>query len=141
MKLTDITDIAVSGLIAQRARMATTASNVANAHTTRTASGGAYRRRDPVFRTEPVGGPFAGRLERALQRVEVDRVALDTRAPITRFDPGHPDADADGYVALPRVNVVEELSNMMSAARSYESNLIILRKVREMAQAAMQIGQ
>jgi flagellar basal-body rod protein FlgC len=141
MKLGDITDIAVSGLVAQRARMATTASNVANAHTTRTASGGAYRRRDPVFRTESVGGAFAGRLERALQRVEVERVALDRRAPITRFDPGHPDADANGYVALPRVNVVEELSNMMSASRSYESNLIILRKVREMAQAAMQIGQ
>jgi flagellar basal-body rod protein FlgC len=141
MNLGDIKDIAVSGLVAQRARMATTASNVANAHTTRTASGGAYRRRDPVFRTEPVGGAFAGRLERAIQRVEVERVVLDRRAPITRFDPGHPDADANGYVALPRVNVVEELSNMMSASRSYESNLIILRKVREMAQAAMQIGQ
>ena len=141
MKLTDITDIAVSGLVAQRARMATTASNVANAHTTRTASGGAYRRRDPVFRTTPVGGPFAGRLERAIQRVEVARVSLDRRAPITRFDPGHPDANPDGYVALPRVNVVEELTNMMSASRSYESNLVIVRKVREMAQAAMQIGQ
>ncbi len=141
MKLGDITDIAVSGLIAQRARMATTASNMANAHTTRTESGGAYRRRDPVFRTESIGGPFAGRLEREIQRVEVARVSLDPRPPITRFDPGHPDANADGYVALPRVNVVEELSNMMSASRSYESNLIILRKVREMAQAAMQIGQ
>jgi flagellar basal-body rod protein FlgC len=137
MKLGDITDIAVSGLVAQRARMAATASNVANAQTTRSESGGVYRRRDPVFRTEPVGG----RLERALHRVEVERVVLDARAPLTRFEPGHPDADADGYVALPRVNVVEELSNMMSAARSYESNLIILRKVREMAEAARQIGR
>ena len=135
MKLTDITDIAVSGLVAQRARISATASNVANSRTTRTASGEAYRRRDPVFRTESVGGPFAGRLERAIQRVKVDRVALDPRGPITHFDPGHPDANADGYVSLPRVNVVEELSNMMSAARSYESNLVILRKVREMAQA------
>jgi flagellar basal-body rod protein FlgC len=141
MKLGDITDIAVSGLVAQRARMAATASNVANAQTTRTDSGGVYRRRDPVFRAEPVAGPFAGRLERALHRVEVERVVLDARAPLTRFEPGHPDADADGYVALPRVNVVEELSNMMSAARSYESNLIILRKVREMKEAAMQIGR
>jgi flagellar basal-body rod protein FlgC len=141
MKLGDITDIAVSGLVAQRARMAATASNVANAQTTHTDSGGVYRRRDPVFRTEPVGGPFAGRLERALHRVEVERVVLDARPPITRFEPGHPDADADGYVSLPRVNVVEELSNMMSAARSYESNLIILRKVSEMKEAAMQIGR
>ncbi len=141
MNLTDITDIAVSGLVAQRARMATTASNVANAHTTRTASGGAYRRRDPLFRTVPVGGPFSGRLERAIKRVEVERVVLDQRAPITRFDPGHPDASPDGYVALPRVNVVEELTNMMSASRSYESNLVVLRKIREMSQAAMQIGQ
>jgi len=141
MNLTDITDIAVSGLVVQRARMATISSNVANAFTTRSASGEAYRRRDPVFRTESVGGAFAGRLERAIQRVKIDSVALDPRGPITLFDPGHPDADANGYVSLPRVNVVEELSNMMSASRSFESNLIILRKVREMAQAAMRIGQ
>ena len=141
MKLGDIVDIAVSGLIAQRSRMAVTASNVANAETTRTAEGGAYQRRDPVFRSAPVGGPFQSRLDRALRGVEVTRVVRDPRPPVSRFDPGHPDSDADGFVAYPRVNVVEELTNMMSASRSYEANLVILKKVRAMSDAALQIGR
>ena len=141
MNLSDITDIAVSGLGAQRARMAATASNLANAQTTRTAAGGPYRRRDPVFRTRPVGGAFSDRLGRLVRKVEVERVALDRRPLLRRFAPGHPDADARGFVSLPRVNVVEETANLMSASRSYEANLVVLRKVREMARAAMQIGR
>lgn len=141
MKLGDIVDIAVSGLSAQRSRMAATASNLANAHTTRTESGGPYRRRDPVLASAPVGGPFAGALSRAIHKVDVRRMAIDPRTPITRFDPGHPDADADGNVALPRVNVVEELTNMMSASRSFEANLVVISKVRQMANAALQIGR
>lgn len=141
MKLSDIVDIGVSGVLAQRARMAATASNLANAETTRTAEGGPYRRRDPVFQTSSVGGPFADRLARAVRKVEVSRVAVDPRPPVTRFDPGHPDANAEGFVALPRVSVVEELANMMSASRSYQANLLILRKARDMARAAMQLGK
>ncbi len=141
MKLGDIVDIAVSGLMAQRSRMAVTASNVANAETTRTAEGGAYQRRDPVFRATSPAGPFSDRLDRAMRGVEVTRVVRDPRAPVTRFDPGHPDADADGFVAYPRVNVVEEIANMMSASRSYEANLVILNKVRAMSRAALQIGR
>lgn len=141
MKLSDITDIAVSGLLAQRARMATTASNLANAETTRTKEGGPYRRRDPVFRSVGVGGPFADRLGREIRKVEVAKVALDRRGFLTRYEPGHPDADKAGFVKLPRVNVVEETANMMSASRSYQASLVILRKVREMARAAMQIGR
>ena len=140
MKITDIVDIGVSGLVAQRARMAATASNLANAQTTRTPEGGPYRRRDPVFKSQSVGGAFGDRLSRAVRKVEVSRVALDQRAAITRFEPGHPDANGDGYVALPRVNTVEELTNMMSASRSYQANLLILRKAREMARAALNIG-
>ena len=141
MKLGDIVDIAVSGLVAQRARMAVTASNVANAETTRTAEGGAYQRRDPVFRATSVAGPFAASLDRALRGVEVTRTVRDPRPPVTRFDPGHPDADPEGFVAYPRVSVVEELTNMMSAGRSYEANLLILNKVRAMSRAALQIGR
>lgn len=140
MKISEIVDIGVSGLLAQRARMAATASNLANAETTRTAEGGPYRRRDPVFRSSSVGGPFADRLARAVRKVEVERIALDPRPAIIRFDPGHPDANSEGYVSLPRVNVVEEIANMMSASRSYQANLLILRKAREMARAALQIG-
>ncbi len=140
MKFSDITDIGVSGLVAQRARMAATASNLANAQTTRTEEGGPYRRRDPVFTSRSVDGDFGSRLSRAVRKVEVERVALDPREAITRYEPGHPDANAEGYVALPRINTVEELTNMMSASRSYQANLLILRKAREMARAALNIG-
>jgi len=141
MKLSDISDIAASGLVAQRARMATAASNLANSETTRTPEGGPYRRRDPVLATTPVGGPFGSQLERALAMVDVRSVERDRGPGIERFDPDHPDANADGYVVLPNVSVVEELTNVLSAGRSFEANLMILRKVREMADAAMQVGR
>ena len=138
--LSDVMDIAVSGLAAQRVRMATTASNLANTDTTRTAEGGPYRRRDPVFRAEPVR-PFADRLEREIRSVRVPEVVADTRPPVRHYDPGHPDADAAGYVLRPNVNPVSELANLMSASRSFEANLLIIRKTREMGDAAMQIGR
>ena len=141
MKLTDIVDVAVSGISAQRTRMSTTASNLANASSTRTEEGGPYRRRDPVFESKAVGGPFGDRLDRHVQAVRVTRVVADDRPPIQRFDPGHPDADAEGFVSMPNVSPVEELANMMSAMRSYEANLLIIRKAREMADAALQLGR
>ena len=141
MKLSDISDIAASGLVAQRARMATAASNLANAETTRTPQGGPYRRRDPVLMTEPLARHFSSELDRAMTRVRVSSVEIDRRPGIQRFEPGHPDANAEGYVELPRVSVVEELTNVLSAGRSFEANLLILRKVREMADAAMQVGR
>jgi flagellar basal-body rod protein FlgC len=139
--LSDIMDIAVSALSAQRVRMAVTASNLANAETTRTAAGGPYQRRDPVFQASPVGGHFASQLQRAIRGVEVSGIRLDSREPIIRFEPGHPDADAQGNVRYPRVSVIEETTNMMSASRSYEANLVILRKARAMSEAALQIGR
>ncbi len=141
MKLGDITDIAVSGLVAQRTRMALVASNVANAETTRTADGGPYQRRDPVFATRSAAKPFSTRLERALRQVDITRVQVDPRPPVARFAPGHPDANDQGFVDFPRVNLVEEIANMMSAGRSYEANLLIMRKVRDMARAAVEIGR
>lgn len=142
MDLGDVTDIAVSGLVAQRIRMATGASNVANAQTTRTEEGGPYRRRDPVFqaaRLEKDG--FDARLQGALRSVRVPRIVEDRGEPIERFVPGHPDAGPDGMVAFPRVNVVAELTNVMAASRSYEANLAVMRKVRAMGDATMRIGR
>jgi len=141
MKLSDISDIASSGLVAQRARMATAASNLANAETTRTPEGGAYRRRDPVLVTQRLGSSFGHELDRAVSRVHIKSVHIDGNPGIQRFDPGHPDANPDGYVEMPNVSVVEELTNVLSAGRSFEANLVILRKVREMADAAMQVGR
>lgn len=141
MKLSQITDIAVSGLLAQRMRMVVTASNLANVNTTRTAEGGAYQRRDPIFESMPVTGPFADHLQREIGAVRVPRIEADTRPGPLRFDPGHPDANAEGFVQLPNVNPVEELSNVISASRSYEANLVTLRKAREMGEATMRIGR
>lgn len=141
MTLSDITDIAASGLRAQRARMTVTASNLANAQTTRTEEGGPYRRRDPVFAAVPVRRGFADRLERQIRAVEVRAIQTDPRPPEARFDPQHPDAGPDGYVPMPRVNPVAEMVNMMSASRSFEANLAVLRKAREMGEAALQLGR
>ncbi len=141
MNLKEITNIAASGLAAQRTRLAATASNIANAETTRTEGGGPYRRRDPVFRTAQPDMGFAGSLSRAMRSVEVVRMNLDDGPPVSRFSPGHPDADENGFVDFPRVHVVQEMANLMSASRSYESNLLIIRKARQMADAALRIGR
>lgn len=140
MKLSQIMDVAVSGLEAQRVRMAVTASNLANAESTRSADGGPYRRRDPVFAAEAPRS-FERALDGELRAVRVTRIAEDSRPPLRRHQPGHPDADAEGWVEVPRVNVVEELTNMLSASRSFEANLAALREVREMGEAVLQIGR
>lgn len=141
MGLSDVMDIATAGLVAQRARMTVTASNIANAETTRTEEGGPYRRRDPVFSAEAIGDAFGNALEQEIRSVAVSEVVADERAPVLRFQPGHPDANAEGYVAMPNVNVVEELVNLTSAGRSYEANLIVMKRAKEMTDAALQIGR
>lgn len=141
MDLSDITDIATSGLRAQRTRMSVTASNIANAQTTRTEQGGPYRRRDPVFETERVGDGFAGALQRKLRAVAVTRIQQDQRPPVTRYLPHHPDANDEGYVAFPNVNLVEEQANLVSSSRGFQANLLVMQKVRSMAEALMRVGQ
>ena len=140
MKLGDITTIAVSGLNAQRTRMSVVASNLANASTTRTPEGGPYRRRDPVFVAEGVAGPFANQLDRSLRKVSVQEVIADPRDFVIREEPGHPDADENGMVKYPRISVIEEQVNMLSASRAFQANLTVIRQVRKMAEAAMEIG-
>lgn len=141
MNLSNITDIAVSGLSAQRVRMTVTASNLANAESTRSASGGPYRRRDPMFTAERVYHGFSSNLDRRLRSVRVSRIVEDQRAPLRRHEPTHPDADSSGFVDYPHVNVVEEMSNMISASRSFEANIVLMRKVSAMGQAALRIGR
>jgi flagellar basal-body rod protein FlgC len=141
MDFSRITDIAVSGLRAQRTRMTVTASNIANAQTTRTAEGGPYRRRDPVFETESVGSKFGSSLEKKLRAVEVSRIQKDSRDPITRYLPSHPDANDQGFVDFPNVNLVEEQANLVSSSRSFQANLLVMQKVRGMAEALMRVGQ
>ncbi len=134
-------EIAASGMSAQRRRLEIIASNLANAQTTRTADGGPYMKKLVVFRSaglESKGGSiFADELRRELRIVKVVGVVGDQRPPRKVFDPSHPDADATGYVLLPNINVVEEMVNMIGAARSYEANLEVLKTVKRMATAAL----
>jgi flagellar basal-body rod protein FlgC len=141
MKFSDIMDIAASGLRAQRTRMTVTASNIANAQTTRTREGGAYRRRDPVFEAERIGEGFASSLARKINSVDVSRIVVDQRAPITRFLPEHPDANEQGYVEFPNVNLVEEQANLVGASRGYQANLLVMQKLRSMTEALLRVGQ
>lgn len=141
MRMSEIMDIATSGMRAQRTRMTVTASNIANAQTTRTDEGGPYRRRDPVFTAERMAKPFASHLDRKLRAVEVTRIAEDPRDPVTRYLPHHPDANEEGYVDFPNVNLVEEQANLVGASRGFQANLTVISKVRSMAEALMRIGQ
>lgn len=156
-------DISASGLRAQRTRMDATASNIANANTTRTEEGGPYRRQRVVLRALDKNRYFSRvvqqghlKLKRAYERhlrslgarhrlgVErgigvVSKVVRDTSPPRLVYDPSHPDADAEGYVALPNVNVVTEMVDMISAARAYEANITAMDAAKGMAKKALEI--
>jgi flagellar basal-body rod protein FlgC len=135
--------IAGSGLTAQRSRMNVVASNLANASTTHTAEGGPYRRKDPVFRAIPLPERFPARVDDVLgenvHQVQVDSVVQDTSPPRRVYDPDHPDADADGYVAYPNIEIVEEMVNMITASRSYAANASVLDTVKQMAARAIDL--
>ena len=137
--------VSASGLDAQMKRMNTISSNIANAETTRGADGGPYKRKDPVFQAtadrESFGEILKDKLDENVQGVEVVAVQEDTRAPRMVYNPHHPDANAEGYVAMPNVNPVEEMANMISAQRSYESNVTAMNASKSMAQKALEIGR
>ena len=132
--------IAGSGLSAQRTRMNVVSSNLANAQTTRTEEGGAYRRRDPVFRAAQVSD-FERELDSAFHGVRIVAIEPDMTTPMEMvYDPSHPDSNPDGYLELPNVNVVEEMVNMITASRSYEANATAFETLKQMAMRAVNIG-
>ena len=135
-------DILASGMSAERVRMNTTSSNLANAQTTRTAEGGPYRRRAPVFAAVLADNdPFAGEVARASQAVEVVDVVQDRSAPRQVYDPSHPDANADGYVAMPNIEMVEEMVNLLTASRAYEAGITAMRSLVQMAERTLGLGR
>ena len=134
-------DILASGLTAERVRMDVTSSNLANANTTRTAEGGPYKRRDPVFSAVAATSQFSTEMNSALQAVEVSNITTDTAAPRQVYQPGHPDADAQGYVAMPNVNSIEEMVNMITASRAYDAGITAMRSLVEMAERALSLGK
>ncbi len=136
--------ISASGLRAQRLRMDVIAANLANAQSTRTPAGGPYRRRDVVLEATPQSESFDELLTpggAANAAVRVTRIVEDQRPPQLIFDPGHPDADANGYVAMPNVNVVTEMVDMMAAARAYEANVAAMNATKRVLEAALEIGR
>ena len=142
-------EIAASGMSAQRTRMNIASMNMANKNTTRTEDAGPYQRRDVVLAARPIeGNSFSSRMRGIASAdrdqylgVSVEEVIKTDDPPLLFHDPGHPDADANGYVAMPNVNGITEMMNMMGAARAYEAGLNAIRNVKKMAEQATRIGK
>ena len=141
MNLFDAMDVSATGLSAQRTRLNLATSNLANAETTRGPDGKPYRRMDPVF--EPIalgeeGGPTSG-ADVASVGVTVSAIEIDDGPGKRAYMPGHPDADAEGFVTLPNVDPIHEVVNLLGAQRGYEANATAFEGARTMAQRALEI--
>jgi flagellar basal-body rod protein FlgC len=134
-------EVAGSGLTAERGRMNVIASNLANARTTRGADGQPYKRLDPVFAARSLAPNSFDPVLRNVNLVELTGTQADAAPPQLVYEPGHPDANADGYVEYPNVNVVTEMVNLMTASRAYEAGITSIESLKGMARAAMKIGQ
>ena len=156
-------DISGYGLSAQRVRVNTISSNIANAQTTRTDEGGPYRRKEVVFKAvnfdeqynkaigegsnsaryqDPLNeGQFGKKVNPAIMSVVVDKISRDDREPKMKFEPEHPDADANGYVAYPNINPVVEMADLVEATRSYQANVSAFQSAKDMANASISLLQ
>lgn len=130
-------DIAVSGIRAERINMNVIANNIANVLTTRTPEGGAFRRQMAVFRGEQLGPG----VDPTKFGVRVTRLAYDMSPLQKVYDPGHPDADKNGYVSYPNVNLSVEMVNLVAAQRAYEANVAVIVSSKRMSQKALEIIQ
>jgi len=156
-------DISGYGLSAQRVRVNTISSNIANAQTTRTEEGGPYRRKQVVFKAidfnekfnqalasttdsakfeDPLNeGNFGKTVNPAIMSVVVDKISRDDSAPKMKFEPNHPDADANGYVAYPNINPVIEMADLVEATRSYQANVSAFQSAKDMANNSISLLQ
>lgn len=143
MNFLDSLSISASGLGAQRVRMNLISSNLANINTTRTETGEPYKRKDAVFEAVRKDDfqSVLGEETRVAGSVQVAGIVEDQRPFIEKYDPGHPDADENGYIQLPNVNMVEEMVNMISASRSFEANATAIRNTKDMVGVALEIGR
>ena len=131
-----INDIAASGMAAQRLRAQLVASNIANAETTRTPQGGPYRRKEAVFSVALMGATGDGM---PVTGVKVAQVIASNDPFVAKYDPGHPDADANGMVQYPNVNPVEEMVNLTESSRGFDANVAVIRAVRTMTLSAQDL--
>ena len=142
MSLLSALDVNASGLSAQRKRVEVSSANLANSQTTRTVEGGPYRRKQVVLEsTSSFEESFGKALMDGVEGVEVSQVLDDPRPFDRRYEPGHPDADAEGYVSYPNVNSMEEMANLMSASRTYEANIAAIAIVKSMITRTLEIGR
>ena len=128
MSLLTALDINASGLTAQRQRAEVTSTNIANSQTTRTPEGGPYRRKDVVFQS-------------MLQGVEVSDIVDDQTAFDRRYEPGHPDADPQGYVNYPNVDPMQEMANLVEASRTYDANISAMNILKTMISKTLELGK
>ena len=135
--------IGASALNSQRVRMETIATNLANLHTTRTQEGGPYKKKEVVFIPTDVSETkeFGRILSERLEGVKVDEIKSSDKPFQKIFDPGHPDADGEGYVTFPNVNLMEEMADMMAATRAYEANVNVVNTTKDMFLKALDIGK
>ena len=130
-----------AALDAEHTRLEVISQNIANAHTTHDLDGKPYQRQMVVFESALQnamnGQPTSG----SLPAIQVAKIERDTRPPIQVFDPGNPEADAHGMVAMPNVNIHEEMADMISASRTYEANLAVVKNARSMAMQTLSIGK
>jgi len=143
MSLFSSIDVSASGMAAQRARTEVLVENLANSETTRTPEGGPYRRKDVVFTEDDSVGSFNSEFDSALgpalAGVKVSETTIDDSAPEMRYQPGHPDANKDGYVAYPRINPAEDMVDLMGASRSYEANVAAISAVKDMINKSLDL--
>ncbi len=143
MSILNILKIGASALKAQRLRMETIASNLANMHTTRTEEGGPFKKREVTFSPTDVSGAgeFGKMFSDKVEGVKVETVK-ESNKPFERvYDPGHPDADPSGYVNYPNINLMEEMADMISATRAYEANINVVNSTKEMFVKSLEIGK
>lgn len=147
MDIFDSFKISGSALKAHSIRLNTISSNLANIETTSTPEGGPYKKKSVYFESKPLSfkdqlnARMDANLKKANQGVEVTRIIEDDTPPRQVYDPSHPDADENGYVAMPNVNLVEEMVDMMSATRSYQANVTSIKMAKRMALKALEIGR
>jgi flagellar basal-body rod protein FlgC len=142
MSLFSALSVGASGMSAQRARAELLVQNLANAETTRTPEGGPYRRQDVVFESSQVESPFSSFFDSQVNSpsgVAVSDIVTDNSEPERRYMPGHPDADAEGYVAFPKVNQAEDMVDLMGSARTYEANVAAIGAVKDMIQRSIDL--
>jgi flagellar basal-body rod protein FlgC len=144
MSLFSALSVSASGMAAQRTRAALLVENIANSETTRTPEGGPYRRKDAIFSSDQTSSAFASELDsqldgQQLTGVKVVGISVDNSPPEKRYLPGHPDADAEGYVSMPKVNPAEDMVDLIGANRSYQANIAAMSAVKDMIQKSIDL--